>query len=96
MRIVDLAAAIAPGSPTHEIGVRPGEKLHEEMIAADDSRRTLLFEGRHLVMPYIAGWGFQTPAGGQPLPEGFAYRSDTNDLWLSTEDLRGMVAGLDD
>jgi len=51
-------------------------------------------DGRHLVMPYIAGWGFRTPAGGQPLPEGFAYRSDTNDLWLSIEDLRRMIADL--
>jgi UDP-N-acetylglucosamine 4,6-dehydratase len=96
MRIVDLATAIAPDSPTHEIGVRPGEKLHEEMIAADDSRRTLLMDGRHLVMPYIAGWGFQPPTDGEPLPEGFAYRSDTNDLWLSIEDLRTMITDLDD
>jgi UDP-N-acetylglucosamine 4,6-dehydratase/5-epimerase len=94
MRMVDLAAAVAPGAPTHEIGIRPGEKLHEEMIAADDSRRTLRLGDRYLVLPYLGGWGYQPPAEGQPVPDGFAYRSDTNDLWLSAERLQEMVATL--
>jgi len=94
MRLVDLAEAVAPGSPTHEIGIRPGEKLHEEMIAPDDSRRTLLLGDRYVVMPSIAGWGYQPPAGGEPVPEGFAYQSDSNDLWLDVQDLRDMIAAL--
>lgn len=92
MRIVDLARVIAPNSPMKEVGIRPGEKLHEEMIAPDDSRRTLLLDDRYVVMPHIAGWGYEPPAGGTPVPEGFAYRSDTNDLWLSDDDLRELVA----
>jgi UDP-N-acetylglucosamine 4,6-dehydratase len=75
-----------------EVGIRPGEKLHEEMIALDDARRTLLLEDRYVVMPHIAGWGYEPPAGGKPVPDGFAYRSDTNDLWLSDDDLRTLVA----
>ena len=91
MRVSDLAQAVAPGSPMHEIGVRPGEKLHEEMIATDDSRRTVRVGDRFVVMPYVAGWGYQPPADGVPVEEGWTYRSDTNDLWLSPEELRDLV-----
>lgn len=92
VRIVDLARVIAPNSPMKEVGIRPGEKLHEEMIAPDDSRRTLLLGDRYVVMPHIAGWGYQPPVGGTSVPEGFAYRSDTNEFWLSGDDLRELVA----
>ena len=93
MRLIDLAAAIAPDSPVHEVGIRPGEKLHEEMIAPDDSRRTLRLGDRYVVMPYLGGWGYEPPTDGQPVPDGFTYRSDTNDLWLGTDELRALVAG---
>lgn len=89
MRIVDLAEAIAPGSPIQEIGIRPGEKLHEEMIAADDSRRTIRLPDRYLVTPVLAEWGFSA-IEGEKLPDGFSYRSDSNDLWLSIDDLRAL------
>jgi UDP-N-acetylglucosamine 4,6-dehydratase len=91
MKVVDLAEAVAPGSPTHEIGIRPGEKLHEEMIAPDDSRRTLRLGDRYVIMPYVAGWGYEPPADGKPVDDGWAYRSDNNDLWLSVEDLRDLA-----
>lgn len=92
MRITDLAEAIAPGARTHEIGIRPGEKLHEEMIAPDDSRRTLLLGSRYLVMPHIGGWGYEAPSDGTLVDDGFAYHSNTNDLWLSVDELREMIA----
>ena len=91
MKVVDLAEAVAPGSATHEIGIRPGEKLHEEMIAPDDSRRTLRLGDRYVIMPYVAGWGYEPPADGKPVEDGWAYRSDTNDLWLSVEELRDLA-----
>jgi UDP-N-acetylglucosamine 4,6-dehydratase len=95
MRIVDLAQAVAPDSPVHEIGIRPGEKLHEEMIAPDDSHRTVRLADRYVVMPTIATWGYTPPEGGQPVSEGFSYRSETNDLWLTVDDLRAMLASFE-
>ncbi|MFI2705176.1 UDP-N-acetylglucosamine 4,6-dehydratase (inverting) [Cellulosimicrobium composti] len=91
MKVVDLAEAIAPGAAQHEVGIRPGEKLHEEMIAPDDSRRTVRLGDRYVVMPYVGGWGYETPAGGEPVADGFAYQSDTNDQWLSVEDIRELL-----
>ncbi|GAA2694072.1 MULTISPECIES: UDP-N-acetylglucosamine 4,6-dehydratase (inverting) [Actinoplanes] len=92
MRILDLVEAVAPGSPTHEIGMRPGEKLHEEMIAADDSRRTLRFKDRYVVQPVAASWGYESPEGGEQVADGFNYRSDNNDLWLSVDEMRDLVS----
>jgi UDP-N-acetylglucosamine 4,6-dehydratase len=92
MRIVDLVTAVAPDAPTHEVGMRPGEKLHEEMISADDSRRTLVFPDRYVVQPVRASWGYQRPAGGEPVPDGFNYRSDTNEQWLQVDQMRALLA----
>ena len=90
MRITELAEAIAPSAPIEEIGIRPGEKLHEEMISVDDSIRTLKLNGRFVILPVSNDWGFVPPVG-ERLPEGFSYRSDTNNQWLSVNDLREML-----
>jgi UDP-N-acetylglucosamine 4,6-dehydratase len=91
MKIIDLAKAIAPDAKLEEVGMRPGEKLHEEMISADDSRRTIILDNRFVVTPVVAEWGYQAPTGKQ-MQEGHAYRSDTNDLWMTEEDLRNFIA----
>ncbi len=93
MKIVDLANAVAPGAKLVEIGMRPGEKLHEEMISSDDSRRTILLENRFVVTPVVAEWGYVPPIGSR-MPEGQAYRSDTNDLWMSESDIKTFVKKL--
>lgn len=91
MRIMDLIDAIAPGAPTVTIGIRPGEKLHEEMISADDSYRTIHQPERYVVKPTVQEWWFKEPAG-TPVEPGFTYRSDTNDLWMTKEDMRAILA----
>ena len=90
MKITDLAQAVAPGVKLVEIGMRPGEKLHEEMISADDSRRTTILDKRYVVNPIVAEWGYKPPKGAI-MPEGQAYKSDTNDLWMSESDIKNFI-----
>jgi len=90
MKITDLARAVAPDADLIEIGMRPGEKLHEEMISADDSRRTIILETRYVVTPVVAEWGYELPEGIN-MPEGRAYRSDTNDIWMSESDIKNFI-----
>ena len=93
MKIIDLAHAVSPAAKLEEIGMRPGEKLHEEMISADDSRRTIILENRFVVTPVVAEWGYQPPKGSR-MPEGKAYRSDTNDFWMSESDIKNFIKNL--
>ena len=91
MRVVDLAKAIAPEARLELVGIRPGEKLHEEMISVDDARRTIDIGDRYVIQPEFAWWG-DGYREGKPLPEGFAYTSDKNDTWLDVEGLRRLLA----
>ncbi len=90
MKLVDLARAIAPNSEYIETGIRPGEKLHEEMISADDSKRTVFNGSRYIVNPVVAEWGYKEPVG-QRLEDDSPYRSNTNDLWLTTDQIRSFI-----
>ena len=90
MKIIDLAYAVSAESKLEEIGMRPGEKLHEEMISADDSRRTIILHNRFVVTPVVAEWGYSAPEG-LTMPEGQAYRSDTNDMWISASDIKKFI-----
>ena len=92
MKIIDLAQAVAPNSELIEIGVRPGEKLHEEMISAEDSRRTIsISEDRLVVLPVAAASDFKVP-NGIYLDERVAYASDTNSRWVSVESMRNFIS----
>jgi len=95
MKVVDLARAIAPNAKIRVTGIRPGEKLHEEMISVDDARRTLASDGFYVVQPDAEWWAQSgRPQGWQsakPMPEGFRYTSDTNDNWLTVEQLKAMA-----
>jgi UDP-N-acetylglucosamine 4,6-dehydratase len=95
MRVIDLARAIAPDAEIEITGIRPGEKLHEEMISVDDARRTLAADGLYVVQPDAEWWGrSDRPVGwdhASPVPEGFRYTSDTNTQWLTIDQLRAMA-----
>ena len=90
MRVTDLAQAIAPEARLEIVGIRPGEKLHEEMISLDDARRTIDVGDRYVIQPEFGWWGKQHLEGAS-LPEGFAYTSDRNDTWLDVEGLKRML-----
>ena len=91
MKIVDLAKAINQNAGIFEIGVRPGEKIHEEMISEDDSRRTYILKDRYVVTPVSAEWGFVTPPNVQFMEEGAAYRSNTNKDWLTERQIKEFI-----
>jgi UDP-N-acetylglucosamine 4,6-dehydratase/5-epimerase len=92
MRVVDLAAAVVPDARLKVIGIRPGEKLHEEMISAPDSRRTVNMGDYYVIQPEMEWWPTEQLGGGTPVSEGFSYASDTNTEWLTVEQLREMIA----
>ena len=94
MKVTDLAEAVAPGTELIEVGIRPGEKLHEEMISSEDSRRTLRRPDRYIVLPTFAIWGGFTEPSGEQVEDGFSYTSDNNDLWLDVDQLRSMLNDL--
>ena len=94
MKITDLAAAISPTGNTVSSKIRPGEKLHEEMISEDDSRRTIELEDRYVILPTVPSRTYDGPTGKQ-VPDGFGYRSDTNSDWLTSEELRALSDALD-
>jgi UDP-N-acetylglucosamine 4,6-dehydratase len=94
MKIVDLARAVSPESALEEIGMRPGEKLHEEMISSDDSRRTIILKDRFVVTPVVAEWGYNPPKG-VAMTEGSAYKSDTNEQWMSESDIKKFIEALE-
>jgi UDP-N-acetylglucosamine 4,6-dehydratase/5-epimerase len=92
MRVVDLAEALAPGVRREITGIRPGEKIHEVLITSDESRHTVGFDDHFAVYPSFPFWHEDAFPAGQELAPGFRYASDTNDRWLSTEEILAMVA----
>jgi UDP-N-acetylglucosamine 4,6-dehydratase/5-epimerase len=94
-RIADLARVIAPGAELEVIGIRPGEKLHEVLIHEDEARQTLELDDMFIVTPTQTLWQRDLHYEGQPLPDGYRYSSDTNQHWLSDEEIRAIVAPLE-
>jgi UDP-N-acetylglucosamine 4,6-dehydratase len=92
MRVVELARAMAPDARIEIVGIRPGEKLHEEMISTHDSRATRDMGDYYVIQPEFEWWSRERLEGGTPVPEGFSYSSDTNTRWLELDELRAMVA----
>lgn len=90
MKVIDLARAIGPDCDVEIVGIRPGEKLHEVMVPADDARNTLEYDDYYAILPAFHDWDadvYQKVNGGVPCSDGFEFRSDTNDWWLSGEEM---------
>jgi len=91
MNIMDLAECIAPGCRIDFTGIRPGEKLHEVLISADEARQAKEFDDMYVLQPAHPWWKTENWKGGKALPDSFRYASDTNTEWLSVEQLRRLV-----
>ena len=93
MNITDIARAIAPDSEFEIIGIRPGEKLHEQMIGLEDVYYTYEYKDYYKILPSIRFWGGEKIKIGEgvKVPENFTYCSDTNPDWMSIEQLQAYL-----
>jgi len=92
-KVVDLARAIAPDAKIETIGIRQGEKLHEDLLSDDEARHSVELESMYVVQPAEASWfGYSWKEKGQPLPEGFYYSSDNNTAWLDVAGIKKFIA----
>ncbi|MBN2044447.1 MAG: UDP-N-acetylglucosamine 4,6-dehydratase (inverting) [Anaerolineales bacterium] len=95
--IVDLARAIDPDAEIEFIGIRPGEKLHEVLISEDEARSTVELDDMYVVQPATASWfGYEWEGAGKKLEDGFRYASNTNDEWLTIEEIKAIVAPIEE
>ncbi|SFM23617.1 UDP-N-acetylglucosamine 4,6-dehydratase [Gracilibacillus orientalis] len=91
MKITDLARAVGPECEIDIIGIRPGEKLHEVMITEDDARRTVECDNYYIIQPEFPWWQATEIQDHELLDDGFKYSSETNEDWLSIEDLKMLI-----
>lgn len=93
MRVVDLARVIAPDARQEFVGIRPGEKLHEQMISAEDSFYTYEYPEHFKILPSIHDWAsdMNRIKGGKKVPEGFVYASDNNSEWMTDAELQAWI-----
>jgi UDP-N-acetylglucosamine 4,6-dehydratase len=93
MKVVDLASVVAPGVEQKEVGIRPGEKLHEQMIGLEDANSTYEYPGYFKILPVINGWDkdqFRINDGKKVSPD-FVYDSETNDSWMDADQLNDWL-----
>jgi UDP-N-acetylglucosamine 4,6-dehydratase/5-epimerase len=91
MSILSLVEAIAPGCEVRQIGIRPGEKLHEVLLSEDEARSAVELDDMFVIAPPHPWWEGTTYIQGRPLPSPFRYTSDTNDRWLSLPELQRLI-----
>lgn len=91
-KIADLAEAMLPGCKTKEIGIYPGEKLHEIMVTVEDSATTYEYDKHFIVYPQVT-WNDKQKINlsGKKVKEGFSYSSDNNTQWLTVEEIRELL-----
>jgi UDP-N-acetylglucosamine 4,6-dehydratase/5-epimerase len=96
MNIMDLVKAVAPNCVIETIGIRPGEKLHEALISADEVYQALELDDMYIVKPAHPWWKTENWVDAKPLSDGFRYASNVNSNWLTIDQLKQMVGDLQD
>jgi UDP-N-acetylglucosamine 4,6-dehydratase (inverting) len=93
MKVADIARAVAPDAGHKIVGIRPGEKLHEQMIASEDAVHTFEYADHYKVLPAIHNWSSDPVRinDGERVASDFAYCSDTNTEWMSIDTLRTWI-----
>lgn len=95
MKVIDLAATMAPGVPTHDVGIRPGEKLHEIMITEDEARTVLELPDRYIIRPMLYGEQRHYHSEETPVADGFSYASNNNPEWFDIASMQRMLSDLE-
>ena len=93
-RIMELAEAVAPAAEKQVIGIRPGEKVHEEMITASDSFYTYEVGDNYVILPTITQWklaDYLIMNKAKLVQPGFTYNSGTNPEWLTVQQIRNLI-----
>lgn len=93
MKVTDLARVVAPEATQEVVGIRPGEKLHEQMIGAEDAYFTYEYPEHYKILPQINNWDKDANRikDGKKVPEGFVYASDNNAEWMSDAELQAWI-----
>ena len=93
MKVTDIAAAVAPECRTEIVGIRPGEKLHEQMIGVEDAPYTFEYPELYKILPSIHDWATDPGRikGGTPVAQDFVYSSENNKEWMSVGKLRDWI-----
>jgi FlaA1/EpsC-like NDP-sugar epimerase len=93
MNIGDIIKSVAPDSEIEIIGIRPGEKLHEQMISPEDSLYTYEYDGYYKILPSIHAWSNDPLRikGGKRVDDDFVYSSDNNSDWMSVSELSSWI-----
>jgi UDP-N-acetylglucosamine 4,6-dehydratase (inverting) len=93
MKITDIAQAVSPSAQQEVVGIRPGEKMHEQMISPEDAPHTYEYADHYKILPAINGWSFDPNRinGGKLVSSDFSYTSNNNPQWMSVETLRNWI-----
>ena len=93
MNIMDIAKSVDAEATVETIGIRPGEKLHEQMIGIEDAPYTFKYNGYYKILPTINDWSQDVDRikGGEKVSNDFVYSSDNNDEWMTVDYLRGWI-----
>jgi UDP-N-acetylglucosamine 4,6-dehydratase len=94
INVVDIARAVAPQAQHRVIGIRPGEKIHEQMIGLEDAPHTFEYSEYYKILPAIHAWSSAADriGEGKRVPDDFTYSSDSNGEWMSIEELQGWIS----
>ena len=95
-KVTDLAKAMKEDCEFEDVGIRPGEKIHEVMVTEEDSRTTYEFDDHYIIYPDLDWWeDVNIKSGGKRVEDRFRYSSDNNKEWLSETKLREMINNMD-
>jgi len=95
MKITDLAEVIAPNAKKKIIGIKPGEKLHETLLTEEESKHSKEFDRFFVIEPEHVFWRKDNFSDGKPVLDGFKYASNTNEKWITKEEMKGLLRDIE-